>query len=282
MTSNRKKHSDIIKPALLAVLLFAGFGSHSAARGEASVAVVADVYGAVAVAHGASTKPADRWPVQLLQCFPARNVLYLEDGARATLFFPASGNAFELAGPGRFELAADGVRPLSGAPPPNKSVLNAAFRSIKLDRSNLAPAGVRMRDPRLNEAPLLIAPRGVVVSPTSLIFRWDGVGEARSYRFRLARSSRDLIYETLTDQTQLQLPEDVVLAPGDRLLWHVEEASAEHRNTPAWQAFVIATPAVSRLAGEIDRNLSSPKAAELNLREAVLMQQMRQEKPEAQ
>jgi hypothetical protein len=35
------------------------------------VTLVADLHGTAEVADRASAKPEDRWPVQLLQCFPA-------------------------------------------------------------------------------------------------------------------------------------------------------------------------------------------------------------------
>jgi len=261
----------MIKPAFLSLLFVAALAA--TAHAETNVAVAADVYGLVAVADAASAKPEDRWPVQLLQCFPARKVLYLEKEARAILFFPVSGSAFELRGPGRFEIASDSVQPLSRAPAPSKTVLNTAFRGIKLDRTNLAPAGVRMRDPKLAGAPIPMAPRGVVTSSGAPIFRWEAAGAGKSYRFRLVRTRKDLIYETLTDQMELQLPADIALSPGERLLWQVQDASSD-RGAAAWQEFVIATPEVRALATQLDQALPSPTSAERNLREALLMQQM--------
>ena len=41
-----------------------------------------------------------------------------------------------------------------------------------------------------------------------------------------------------------------------------------------WQEFVIATPAARSVAGRLDREVPTPSAAERNLREMLLLQQM--------
>jgi hypothetical protein len=101
--------------------------------------------------------------------------MMLAAGARMTLFYPASGEAVELRGPGSFQLATDAVQPVSSAAAPARLQLNAAFRDIKLDRTRLAPAGVRMRDPRLVNNIVLLEPSGIVLAEDALRFRWEPV-----------------------------------------------------------------------------------------------------------
>jgi hypothetical protein len=250
------------------------------APSHACVTMVADLYGTVAVADTASAKPQDQWPVQLLQCLTPRKVLSLQAGARATLFFPANGMAFELRGAGRFEVGSDAVQPLADSPAPSRVQLNAAFRDIKLDRANLVPAGVRMRDPRVVVGPALLEPRGMVVSADPPVFRWEAIAGSPRYRFRLASVRMDIIYETLTDGTELVLPAQIPLTPGERLIWHVEEASAIGRTANRWQEFVVATPEARGLAQGIDQDIPSPSAAERNLRDVLLMQKMARGKSE--
>jgi len=247
---------------------------------QACVTIVADQYGTVTAADTASAKPEERWPVQLLQCFSARKVLTLPVGARATLFFPATGIAFELRGPGRFEVTSDGVRPLADSLAPSQAALNTAFRDIKLDRANLAPAGVRMRDPSIVVGPALLEPRGMVVSAEPPVFRWEAIAGSPMYRFRLADTNMVVLFDTLTDRTELMLPAEIRLTPGERLLWHVEEASSMRRRANRWQEFVIATPDARALAQAIDRDIPSPSAAQRNLRDVLLMQRMARVKPE--
>jgi hypothetical protein len=237
------------------------------------VTMVADLYGPVTVASQAGARREDKWPVQLMKCLPAGKVLTLENGARATLFFPATGAALELGAPGGFEITADGARPLANALPPTRMLLNDAFRKIEFDRTNLSAAGVRMRDPALGGLGLL-QPRGIVLSAHELVFHWEPSGDQRNYRFRLATESRQVIFEQVTEQTQLALPQDVHLASGKRLLWQVQTLSASSAAPSRWQEFIIATPEARALAAQIDPELATPSAAERNLRDMLLMQRM--------
>jgi hypothetical protein len=82
------------------------------------------------------------------------------------------------------------------------------------------------------------------------------------------------LLDTLTDQTELVLPAEIRLTPGERLLWHVEEVSSTRRRATRWQEFVIATPDARALAQAIDRDIPSPSAAQRNLRDVLLMQKM--------
>ena len=270
----------ITRSMLRALLLLCAFVGSGTAPVHACVTLVVDLYGTVVAADTASAKPGDRWPVQLLQCFPPRKVLILQSGAGATLFFPANGMAFELRGVGRFEVASEGVLSLSDSPAPSRLQLNAAFRDIKLDRANLVPAGVRMRDPRITVGPALLEPRGMVVSADPPVFRWEAIAGGTQYRFRLASARIEVIYETLTDMTQLVLPIEVRLPAGEKLLWHVDNAAATGRSANRWQEFVIATPQARKLAEAIDQAVPSPSAAERNLRDVLLMQRMARDKPE--
>jgi hypothetical protein len=246
-----------------------------AASAEECVTIVADLAGPAAVADSASARPKDRWPVQLLQCLPPRKVVALEDGARTTLFFPAQGTSFDLAGPGRYEVTAEGVRPLSGAAAPKPRVLNDAFKDVALDRSRLVPAGVRMRNPSAADRVVLLEPRDVVTESAALLFRWEAAaGSAGPYRFRLAREGGASAFEAVVDATELALPAEVALAPGERFVWHVEDLSSPGRAAARWQSFVVATEAARALARRLDAQLAAPSTAERNLRDLLLMQRM--------
>jgi hypothetical protein len=257
----------------LTTVLFIGFVAvPGAARAEVDVALLADVYGTVNVADSARAKPEDRWPVKLLQTFPRGKVLVLNSDARATLFFPGSGMAMEMRGPGKFEIAPDAVRALGNAAAPARLPLNAAFRDIKLDRSNLAPAGVRMRDPRQAGAPSALEPRGVVLSTQALVFRWEPASGEQQYRFRLVKNRIEPLYETLTKDSELSLPAEVHLPVGERLQWQAEDVAPARSAATGWKEFVIATPEVRALAEQIDRAIPSATATERVLRDVLLMQ----------
>jgi hypothetical protein len=261
-----------MKQFLAAVFLcapLAAIGSHLA---QGCVTLVADLYGAAAVADRPAAKLQDRWPIQLLQCFPAGKTIMLEAGARVTLFFPASGEAVELRGPGRFQLADDGVQPVSSAATPARVQLNAAFRDIKLDRSRLVPAGVRMRAPRPAGGVVLLAPSGIVLAEEALVFRWEPVEGAREYSVRVANSRREVLLEERAQTSEMVVPLGRRLAPGEGLMWQVEALLPAGQERSRWQEFILATPEARILAARIDQELPSPSAAERNLREVLLRQ----------
>jgi hypothetical protein len=247
----------------------------AAAPADDCVTIVADLFGPAAVTDSASAKPKDRWPAQLLQCLPPRKVVTLEDGARTTLFFPARGTSYDLAGPGRYEVTADGVRPLSGSPAAKPRVLNDAFKDVTLDRSRLVPAGVRMRNPSAVDRVVLLEPRDVVTESAPLLFRWEAPADSPGpYRFRLVREGGASAFEAVVEATQLALPAEVPLAPGERFVWHVEDLSSPGRAAARWQSFVLATESARALARQLDSQVAVPSAAERNLRDLLLMQRM--------
>jgi hypothetical protein len=253
-------------------MLWLALGSTGAAAGDDCVTLVADLAGTVTVADSATARPRDRWPVQLLHCFPARKVLTLEPQARITLFFSHGARSVDLSGPARYEITGDGVRALDGSPAPAERALNRAFRDLRLDRAALSPAGVRMRDP-LGDRLVLLEPLGVITEPGPLTFRWQAAsGGTGPYRLRLAREHTDVMYEAIVDDSQLTLPAEIALVPGERMLWHVEELSAARRAAARWQGFVLATEEAQALAREIGPKSGSP--AERNLRDLLLMQHM--------
>jgi hypothetical protein len=255
---------------VLAIALLAA----TAATADDCITLIADLSGPVMVGDSAETKAKDRWPAQLLQCLPARRVVTLDAAARATLFFPEGTRSFELVGPGRYEVTRDGVRPVNGSPAVAQRVLNQAFQNVRLDRSVLTAAGVRMRSPTGARITLL-EPRGVVADPSTVSFRWHRSGDRQApVRFRLASASGEVIYETTSDAEQLVLPEASGLSPGGRFLWRVEDLTLPPLSAPRWESFVVATEQVQALARQLDARIGSPSRAEANLRDLLLMQNM--------
>jgi hypothetical protein len=257
---------------LVAITVFALPCAHAGAQG--CVTLIADVAGSVTVADSAAAKAEDRWPAQLLQCLPPRRVVTLEPEARVTLFFAQGSRAFELAGPARYEVAADGVRPLNGSRTVAARALNQAFGALRIDRAALAPAGVRMRDPG-GDRLVLLEPLGIVTEPGSISFHWQRAsGSLGFYRLRLAREPAEVFYDVVVEGDRVTLPQEVRLLPGERILWHVEEAAAPHRAASRWQSFVVATEPARALAREIDARSGVAWPAERRLRELLLMQVM--------
>jgi hypothetical protein len=247
----------------------------TAVHAEGCVAMLADVSGGVTMAETASAKQQDWWPVHLLQCLAPRKVLFLPSGASATVYFPINGTAVDLRGSSRYEILPDGARPIANAPAPERRTLNAAFRDIQLDRAEYNSAGVRMRQPEKAAGPVLLFPRGIVVSGDPLVFRWEAAGAGNAkYHFELARSRSEVLFEATTDSTELTLPGELRLAPGERFMWRVSLISPTAKVGGRWQKFVLATDAARELAARLDRDVPAPSAAERNLREVLLIQRM--------
>jgi hypothetical protein len=245
----------------------------SAAVADDCITLIADLSGTVTIADSVAAKAKERWPARVLQCLPVRKVVDLGAGARTTLFFPAGTRSFDLVGPARYEIGRDGIRALDGSPPAAPRVLDPAFQDVRLDRTMLTPAGVRMRAPA-REGVTLLEPRGIVTRPSALWFRWQRPASSGPVRFRLASEGGQVIYETTAHGQELTLPEAVVLPPGARLLWRVEDPSLPPLSAPRWESFVVATEQVQALARQLDAHLGSPSAAEANLRDLLLMQNM--------
>jgi hypothetical protein len=259
---------------LLLVLVACGGTSMGwGAQQSGCVGTVADVYGTVTAANTASAKPQDHWPVQLMQCFAPGKVLQLAQAARATLFFPGVGTAFELNGPGKFEVMADAARALSGAASPVQTRMSDVFRQMQLGRVDLVPSGTRMREPFAGAGPVPLEPSGIVMA-APLVFRWQASNPHPPYRIVVATQDKEPVYEAASDAAEFVLPADVQLSPGRPLLWRVEDASAGGQSAGRWLGFIIATPQARALAAQLDRAIPNPSPAERNLREALIMQQM--------
>ncbi len=136
-----------------------------------------------------------------------------------------------------------------------------------------------MRDPQLAGVLVLLEPSSVVLADDALMFRWEPVRGVREYRFRLANARREVLLEERTESDQLALPPQTRLTAGERLFWQVEAITPSAQWRSRWQEFVIATPEVRGLAARLDQELPSPSAAERNLREVLLLQQMGTDKP---
>jgi hypothetical protein len=169
----------------------------------------------------------------------------------------------------------DGLRPLSGSPAVAPKALHQAFENLRLDRENLDPAGVRMRD--LPGDPLTpIEPRGLVTCARTLSFRWQAaLGSTGPYRLRVAREGNDVLYEAIVEGSELTLPNAERLPSGERLFWQVEDVSTSRGARQRWQSFVLATEPARKLAREVASQSSNATAAEANLLDLLLMQRMR-------
>lgn len=78
-------------------------------------------------------------------------------------------------------------------------------------------------------APVPLSPVGAVAEAATV--RWGGVAGADRYRMTLFEASGRVVYETLTADTAVTLPDSILLAPGRPYLWKVEARTGFDRWT---------------------------------------------------
>jgi hypothetical protein len=254
--------------AAATILLFL-LGAFALARAEPTpVALVADLAGEIRVHSDAAG--GDR-NVALMQRLPADARLALGADARATVFYPASGAAFELRGRGQFLVGGDEVRAAGEAASPVRRQLNAAFRNIQLQRVHITQAGVVMRGAGNQGRPQPLGPEGLVMSGNGLVFRWSAAEAGGSYRFRLTDSAGEPLYEATTTETELALPSKVTPPAGRHLMWSVQAAGRLSPNR--WANLIVADAATREAAAALDRAGDQESVADRNLRALLLTQQ---------
>lgn len=232
-----------------------------------AVALLADVAGPVSVRMEGAV---DR-SVTLMQPLPADAELDLDVNARASVFYPGSGTAFDLRGAGRFHVGAQEPFAVGDASPPLRRPLNAAFRNIQLRRAHITQVGVVMRAAGGEVRPQPLEPVGIVMSAERMVFRWSPVEGNGHYRFRLTDTAGEPLFEATVAGTELALPPTLTLPDGRRLMWSVQAAG---RLSPIrWANLIVADAATRRWAAELDRGSEPESAAEHNLRALLLSQQ---------
>lgn len=261
-------------------LLLAGYGLGTA-RAEQAAVLVADLSGAASQMVPAARKPADRLrPLRLLQSIAAGTAIVLEDQARLTLFYASSGIAYDLEGPGRFNIGATEVLAVDGAMQPSRRKLNDVLKGIKLQGGRLAQAGLTMRGSNDSGLPVALSPRGVVLSGSPPVLRWSSRKDGRTTTVLLMDEDGRKLFEGSTAADSLSLPETVVLKPGHPYFWGVRDSSAPEGKMARIE-FVIADRGLRDYAAEIDRQLIGGDPAERNLRELLLAQHWRQSRAAA-
>lgn len=162
----------------------------------------------------------------------------------------ANGREYVLKG-GSYVIAPDGPKAADGntlevRPLPVKSQSN--FRVVKIATNSVAQASLVMRGVREVINPLLIYPvRTAVISKTP-VFRWKGVETAVGYRLQVATLDDRLIWEVSTRETEMRLPAERELGPGENYQWRLEAVSEVRTLSKAVARFSVApSEALERL-----------------------------------
>lgn len=163
----------------------------------------------------------------------------------------SSGREYVLKGGGSYVVAPGGPKAANGStieakPLPIKNLPN--FRAVKIATNSVAQASLVMRGVHEAINPVLVFPvRTVVISKTP-VFRWKGVEAAVGYRLQVATLDDRMIWDVSTRETEIRLPAERELGPGESYQWRVEALGAARSLSSAVARFSVAPPdAIERL-----------------------------------
>lgn len=173
----------------------------------------------------------------------------------------ASGREYVLKGGSSYVVAASGPKAADGStvearPLPVKNQPN--FRAVKIATNSVAQASLVMRG--LPEAinPLLNFPvRTVVVSRTP-VFRWRGVEAAIGYRLQVATLDDRMIWDVSTRETEIRLPAERQLSPGESYQWRVEAVGKTRSLSNAATRFSVAPSDALERLDQLNPGLDAP------------------------
>ncbi len=98
----------------------------------------------------------------------------------------------------------------------------AAAAGVVLAIAGVTTLSLRGRESAMRGgAPLLVTPSASIPATPSPQFVWRRTADAVDYRLELLSAAGDSIYATLTSDTALTLPTNVMLARGGEYIWQV-------------------------------------------------------------
>lgn len=178
---------------------------------------------------------SSRAPLKTLDEVPDGAWLTLAAGARVVAVELASGNEFQLAGSGRYRVAADGPRDEQGQalrprPLPANNLPAVRIAPGRVAQATMVMRSVMPRPEGLGEeleefvpAPQhLVAPVRTSVVSTTPTLRWKAVELANSYRITLNTPYSTSVFFAGAGQTEFTVPADQALPPGSACSWRLE------------------------------------------------------------
>jgi hypothetical protein len=214
-----------------AMLLIAASAGTAAQVAKEPVALVTELAGTGRV----SQKPQDGALQQLHELAPG-TIVSLTRGARAVLVHTPTGTVYELAGPGRFQVGANGVDALEGSKLAKRE-LPPAIKSFQLKPLSTMQASIVMRG-----APTvrLEGPDGGVLSDDELTYRVRGTLEKRSVELIDAEGAT---HSAINDSgTGFNPASSAALQPGRKYLVRVRGTDTHGRATELSARFWLIDP----------------------------------------
>lgn len=172
-------------------------------------------------------------------------------GAQIVAVDLGNGLEYVLKGGGHYVVTARGPNSADGKtieakPLPVKNLPDV--RGSRIAAGTVAQASLVMRTAQKDKVPLLVAPvRTAVISQTP-VFRWNAVADVSGYRLSISKHSGESIWDVSTHETEVALPADHMLLPGEHYRWRVEAIGEGGTLSDASAIFwVVQADAMARL-----------------------------------
>ncbi|BCB26526.1 hypothetical protein SKTS_14120 [Sulfurimicrobium lacus] len=212
----------------LAAVLFSAVAAIAADR----PAMVIDLQGKVTLESGGGAGG-----IGILSTLSAGATLTLGPQARVVMVYLKSGDEYELAGPGRYQVGVVEPEAISGAKPIKHKTALASYGAGRINPMGKVQAGLVMRGGTIKSLRLL-EPSGSLVSSERPTFRWEAVPGAKSYHFELDNDTGATMAEGTVNEPVFSLPAGVVLAEKMPYSWGVE-TSVDGRQYAKWHQFSV-------------------------------------------
>jgi len=186
--------------------------------------------------------------------------LSLPAGSRVVVVDLGSGREFLLKGGAKYEITAGGPRAKDGVAIEARELPAKNLPDIRLARGKTAQATLVMRGARKANVPVLQYPVRTASISTTPLFRWHAVEGAAHYRVSVMNPGGFVVWQAGTRETELVLPSDKALAPGERYSWKVEALGENGPLADSSTTFSVAdAEAINRLS-LLNPNADTPYA----------------------
>jgi hypothetical protein len=194
--------------------------------------LVTDVSGSVSI--------AGQGKVTTLAEIPDGVQLILATGARLVAVDLASGREYVLAGGSQYRVGANGPTTAAGKPVEAMALPVKNLPAVRIAIDKVAPATLVMRGMRPANVPVPLSPVRTAILTDQPIFNWSGVDAAESYVLTVIRQDGSVLWRMATRETELPLPREFRLTPGERYTWRVEAKGEAGRLADASAGFTVA------------------------------------------
>ena len=186
-----------------------------------TVALISDVNGKVAITVNSISSPA-----QLLGKIPLGAKIDLPASARLSMIYVATGEEFNLSGPGNYQADATMPQAVSGAAPTKLASIGGALNGKRIRPENVSQANLTLRGgsrkSQISLEPL--SPSGSITLADPLQLHWQKPAEGLSYQVQLIDSQNKVLVSKEVSSNSFTLPQDITLAGGGYYLWNITTA----------------------------------------------------------